>query len=153
MYWKWGGMDSSSWGNKWWLKFQEWMWRGQGSQNKQTERKTLSIFIEYPSLSFMPKGTNSSRQTTQCTETSLGYLTPADENEFETVPLGSMNLLLTKLIRDVFTMWHICSCNSYIMQHNPNHQEQLHRPSGKGAPWSTCHWQNVCLHWTIKRRE
>lgn len=28
----------------------------------------------------------------------------ADTKEFETVPLGSLNLLLTKLIRDVFTI-------------------------------------------------
>lgn len=62
------------------------------------------MFVEYPSVSFMPKGTNSSRQITQRTETSLGYPTPADINKLETVPLGYLNVLLTKVIREVFTV-------------------------------------------------
>lgn len=61
--------------------------------------------------------------------------TAADTNEFETALLGSLNLLLAKLIRDVFSMWHNCGNNSYITRQH--RAEQLQRPSGEGAPQST----------------
>lgn len=42
--------------------------------------------------------------------------------ECRTVPLGSLNLLLTKVIRDVFTVWQNHGYNSYVMK------QQRHRP-------------------------
>lgn len=66
---------------------------------------------------------------------SLRWQTPADTNESETALLGSLNLLLAKLIRDVFSMWHNCGNDSYIRQQH--RAERLHWPSGKGAPQLT----------------
>lgn len=69
----------------------------------------------------------------QRTETLLCCQQEKEKKELESAPLGCLHLLLTKLIRDVFTIWHNCGYNSYITRQQQRGPEQLHWPPDKGA--------------------